>query len=130
MIVTLTRKKDDGIQTVGKLSTDGFSCCTLEKPWFNNASNISCIPKGTYQVKYTFSYKFLKYTYEIQNVLNRSGIRIHSGNFFFDILGCILLGDSYSFLNDDGEIDILNPKATINKFETLLNKQPFTLIIK
>lgn len=128
--VILTRGYDDGIQTLGNLSYKNFTCQTLEKPSKNNQKNISCIPKGTYLCKWTFSPKFLKYTYEVQKVPARSGIRIHSGNYFFDIEGCILLGDSYKDINKDGKTDVLNSKITIKKFEQFLNKKDFTLIIQ
>jgi hypothetical protein len=126
LTITLTRKSDDGVQTLGSLS-NGFK--TLERPWKNNQTNISCIPKGTYICKYTFSAKFLKYTYQVMNVLGRSGIRIHSGNYWWDIQGCILLGDSYSDMNKDGKLDVLNSRISIAKFEKLMGKQPFTLVI-
>lgn len=128
--VTITRGEDNGWQTVGKLEASNFKCYTLERPWILNKKNVSCIPKGTYQCRYSFSPKFLKYTYEVLNVLSRSAIRIHSGNYFFDIEGCILLGDSYKDINNDGKVDILNSRNTMGKFEELMEKKEFTLIIK
>lgn len=128
--VILTRTSGDEKQTLGYLVYKKFTCKTLERGWLNNQKNISCIPTGTYLCKYTWSPKFLKGTYEIQNVKNRSGIRIHSGNYFFDINGCILLGDSYKDINKDGEVDVLNSRATIKTFEDLLLKQQFNLIIQ
>lgn len=130
LIVTITRKSDNGVETLGDLETDGFKCKTLELSYQGNLPNISCIPKGIYQCKYTFSLKFMKYTYEVQAVPKRSGIRIHSGNYFFDIQGCILLGTGYANLNNDKETDIVNSRKTITEFENILKKQPFTLIIK
>ena len=86
-VVTLTRTEDDGVQTLGRLEYGSFVCNTLELAWKNNQRNISSIPKGTYDVKWTFSPKFMKYTYEIQGVPNRSGIRMHTGNYFTQIQG-------------------------------------------
>lgn len=128
-VVTITRNYDDGVQTLGILKMPGLTCNTLERPWKNNASNISCIPKGSYDVKWTFSTKFMRYTYEVQSVPNRSGIRFHKGNFFTDIAGCILLGNGYKDINKDGRLDIIGSTIIINIFETLLNKQDFKLII-
>jgi hypothetical protein len=128
--VIITRKVDDGVQTLGEIQVGNWVRKTLERPWQNNLPNISCIPKGTYQCRYSFSPKFLKYTYEILNVPKRSGIRIHSGNYFFQIQGCILLGTSYSDINKDGKVDVLNSKSTINALEALLGKKPFTLVIQ
>lgn len=128
--VTLTRNSDNGIETLGTINYENFRCLTLERPWKNNQKNISCLPKGTYECRYTFSPKFLKYTYELQNTSPRSGIRIHSANYFFDLQGCIALGDSYGDINKDGQRDILNSRATIKRFEQLLNYKPFTLVIQ
>lgn len=128
--VVINRITDDGIQTLGNLIYDNFRCKTLERPWKNNRFNISCIPKGTYKCKYTFSPKFLKYTYELQNTSPRSGIRIHSGNYFFDINGCILMGDAYSDINKDGKVDVINSRKTIAEFEQLIGKKDFILEIR
>lgn len=127
--VPLKRNWDNGTQTLGDLVTGTFACKTLERPWKNNAKNISCIPTGTYQCKYTYSLKFLKWTYEVLNVPNRSGIRIHSGNYFYDIEGCILLGTGYGDLNKDKFADIVESKITIKKFEDYMGRKPFTLQI-
>lgn len=128
--VTITRFSDDGKQTLGNLSVGSFTCKTLERPWLNNENDISCIPKGTYKCTYTLSLSHLGWTYAIQNVPQRSGIRIHAGNDYMDSEGCILLGTGYGDINGDTEADIINSKDTINNFVTLLGKKDFTLIIK
>jgi hypothetical protein len=127
--VTLTRTEYTGKQTLGFLQLGAFKCKTLERAWKNNERNISCIPKGEYVVKWTFSPKFMRYTYEIQNVPNRSGIRIHVANYWYQINGCIALGSGFSDINSDGELDVINSKNTITQLEQLLNKESFTLII-
>lgn len=131
-ILTLIRKTDNGIQTTGEIfTTDAvFRRKTLERPWKNNASNISCIPKGQYLVKWTRSIKFPLGSYQVMDVPKRFGIRIHKGNFFFDVEGCILLGSSYSDINHDGIVDIINSTQTIKEFETFMGRQDFTLIIQ
>lgn len=128
-VVTLKRAYSDDKQQLGDLYTDGFKCKTLELSWKNNATNISCIPKGKYKATYTWSWKFMKYTYEILNVPNRTGIRIHSGNYFFQIQGCILAGDSYGDLNQDRHADILNSTKTVQAFEQFMGKKDFILEI-
>lgn len=128
--VTLTRTIDDGVQTLGNLDTEGFNCKTLERPYLNNQKNISSIPPGEYKCKYTFSPRFLKYTYEVLNVPNRSGIRIHSANLVSQLNGCIAIGDSYKDINADGKVDVLNSRATISTFEKFMNYKEFMLVIK
>ena len=129
-VVTITRFSDDGVQTLGDLTYKNFKCKTLERPWKDNKPNISCIPKGTYRAKWTFSPKFLKYTYEILGVPKRSGIRFHAANFWFDLNGCITQGTGYANLNNDKEVDIINSKATVDTFNKIMNKRDFTLVIK
>lgn len=128
-LFTLRRTSDNGTETLGELSGNGFFCKTLERPYKNNASMISAIPKGLYDVLWTFSPQLLRYTFEVQKVPGRSGIRIHKGNYFFNVEGCILLGDSYGDLNKDGQLDILNSTVTIKKLEDFMQKQPFKLQI-
>lgn len=139
-VVTITRTKSNSKQVTGHLvATNGgavYTCKTLELPWKDNAKNISCIPTGTYKVNYTFSPKFLKYTYEIKNVPNRSGIRLHKGNYAFklkglpDIQGCILLGKDYNDINNDNVVDIINSTVTVKSFEDFMQRKPFKLYIK
>lgn len=129
LVVTLTRDTYGKDETLGSLNVGNFRCKTLERPWKNNQKNISCIPEGEYRCKWTFSPKFMRYTYEVQGVPNRSGIRIHKGNYFYDIQGCILLGDGYSDLNKDGTVDIINSTKIIKDFETLMGGQDFILKI-
>jgi len=102
---------------------------TLELPDLNNQKNISCIPKGKYNCIHTYSQQFKKFTYEVLNVPNRKGIRIHATNYYYELRGCIALGNGIYDINNDKEIDLLNSKKAIEEFETLLIKHPFILTI-
>ena len=57
-------------------------------PTLENADFI--IPDGTYPVERTWSPRFKKFLPEIQNVPERSGIRIHRGTLPEHSQGCIL----------------------------------------
>lgn len=134
-IVTLKRENDDGKETLGSFSCESFKCISLELPWKKNKNSISCIPIGNYVCKYTKSNRLstLKgedfFTYEVFNVKDRAGIRIHSCNYFSDLLGCIGLGVTKIDINKDGELDITGSRDTIKTFETFMNKEPFILQI-
>jgi hypothetical protein len=134
LLVEIKRDKSTSKQTLGILTAQNgkstFTCKTLELPWLENKSNISCIPIGTYDCRYSFSPKFNKYTFEILKVPKRSGIRFHVGNYYTQIQGCILLGDSVMDINNDGILDVLNSKKTIQSFETFMNNKSFRLTIK
>ena len=127
----LVRVSDDGHQTLGTLSVNfsDFVCKTLELPYKNNAKRVSCIPKGTYECKWSFSNHMEKFHYEVTMVPGRSGIRLHSANYAEQLLGCIALGESIKDLNGDKVGDLYHSGATMNVFEELMDRETFNLII-
>lgn len=127
--VILERISGDSKQTLGELRVGSLRLKTLELGWHDNLKNISCIPKGEYHCRYTFSPKFMKYTYEVMSVPNRTGIRIHSANYHYQIQGCIALGTRLADINNDTKLDVVNSKVAIKELETLLNKREFILKI-
>lgn len=137
--VTLKRFYDDAKQSLGTwtapLDREVFVCKTLELGWLDNQSNVSCIPKGTYVCKWTRSNRLSKeagksvFTYEVLNVPGRAGIRIHSANYFFQLLGCIALGDAHKDINLDGKLDVIHSGVTCAKFAKLMNYEDFYLSI-
>ena len=105
--------------TLGRLSLGDFQCFTLELPDLDNQQNISCIPAGTYKAKkYNSPSKGLCLL--LEDVPNRTYIEIHSGNFTRQIQGCILVGGSIKFIDNDSTPDVSNSKATLNKLLSLL----------
>lgn len=135
----LTREKSDDKQTLGVIATLNGSelwvAKTLELPWKGNANDISCIPTGIYLCRYTRSNRLSNaaghdvFTYEVLNVPGRAGIRMHSANYFSQLLGCIALGDTLKDINADVELDVLHSGATVAKFVEIMQKQDFTLFI-
>ena len=115
--------------TIGKLYIDGkYFCDTLEDTvrdtnksgkFDNGEEKIkgkTAIPYGTYEIKWTYSPRFKKYTPQLMNVPSFEGIRIHSGNSSTDTEGCLLLGENKKVGM------VLNSRATINKFYPLIKK--------
>lgn len=118
--------KHNDKQTLGELIivdgwVDRLICKTLERAWLDNAPNISCVPTGLYRCKLEYSDRFKKDLWELKGVPNRSECKFHSASFFFDLEGCISLGDSYSDINNDGFVDLLNSKKTMEKFHKELD---------
>lgn len=68
---------------------------TLERPWEDNAQDVSCIHAGRYRCRKVRSSRFGD-TYEICDVPNRTHVLFHKGNFVYDTKGCILVGEEYS----------------------------------
>ncbi len=129
--VIILRYAQDSKQTRGRGIVFGdsgevFAFVTLELPWKNNARNISCIPEGTYVLS-----KYQSATngdsFAVQDVPDRSQIRIHKGNFTSQIAGCILPGSSHADINGDGQLDVVLSAVTINKLYSVL---PQTTTIK
>ena len=71
------------------------------------------IPAGTYPLKRTYSYKFKKLLPLVDEVPDRSGIRIHKGTKPEHSTGCILT-DQYG----QSTLDIL-----LNRIETFYNNE-------
>ena len=103
--VTITRYSQDSDMTLGVCHVEdeqgySFMGYTLEPPWLDNRRNISCIPKGKYDLGWrtvgSYAEKYKKKGYpgalEIMNVPDRSAVLCHSGNWPKDSLGCVLLG--------------------------------------
>ena len=120
----LTRKELEQKQTLGdfEASENGtvvFSCKTLELPWLNNQRLISCIPTGTYSVVKRISEKYGTH-FQLLNVPDRSMILIHSGNYFSQTQGCILIGSGYQDINQDNVRDIIESKNTLLKLYAIM----------
>lgn len=105
-----------------------FEAITLELPYRKNEKNISCIPTGYYEVIKRVSEKYGE-CFQLQNVANRAGILIHTGNFYRDTKGCILLGSSVEFMNDYTKTHLLQSQQAMKKLNSL-KLQNFTLKIQ
>lgn len=114
MVVVLKRKYRKEC-TLGKLLvTDEKGLenqvATLELPWKENKTNVSCIPEGTYKVVKTYSPRFKKKLWLVKGVPGRSGIRFHPANFVRQLQGCIAPGLTHYDIDGDGIIDITNSR--------------------
>lgn len=118
-------------QTLGLLTVFNgrrivFECNTLEKPWLNNKTGVSCIPDGKYKVKKWHETdakaagKRVDYNHFELTVPNRVAILIHVGNRVDQIHGCLLVGDHYTDMNADELLDIGNSKQTLAKLFNIL----------
>lgn len=124
-VVILDRNYKKG-GTLGKLILpSGFTICSLERPWLNNKTNVSCIPEGIYHCKWierSASGKYKK-VWHVQNVPGRSGILFHVGNYIRHTLGCILPGMRHNNLSVGYSL------TGLNKMRKELSGKDFTLLI-
>ena len=96
---------------------------TLEKPWKENAKNLSCIPKGRYLC--TRRNPTQKFNYEhilINGVPNRDAILMHIGNYVTNSQGCTLIGTDFADINKDGLKDITESRNAFMKLMKIFPK--------
>lgn len=133
--VTLTRTDSDDQGTVGYWALPDLTLACLELPWRDNAPSVSCIPPGEYDVVWTRSTRFDQMMYEILNVPDRTGVRIHGGTFAGDKSlgfkshsdGCPLTGISHTRIN--GQRAVTEGLRARQLFDATLRKKPFRLRI-
>jgi hypothetical protein len=116
-MITLFRYRFTEQYTLGVLA--GFF--TLELPWRDNKSNISCIPYGVYPIsfiKQSANKKFYD-CYRVFDVLSRAGVLIHNGNLVEHTHGCILIGENIVMLK--GMPFLTNSKNSLRKFVSNLH---------
>lgn len=113
MKLDLVRFIDAPFGTYGELYLPEFSCLTCERPWLANVPKVSCIPPGVYKLKPTLFRGELE-TLEIADVPGRSLIKIHKGNVPADVLGCIVLGNSWGWIRDT--LAVLNSASTFERW--------------
>ena len=89
MVVVLSRTYFPN-GTNGKLESDGkFICYTIELPWKENETKVSCIPEGEYVIRKRYSRKY-NWQLEVVDVPSRKGILLHpANNAQSELKGCI-----------------------------------------
>jgi len=75
------------------------------------------IPDGIYSLKYTWSHRLQKNTWQVMDVPGFEGVRIHAGNKPIDTKGCLLLGRHAEI----GKSEIENSREAVRMFESWLN---------
>lgn len=124
--ITLERAYTDSA-TIGKMTMpSGTVFDTIELPWKDNKSSVSCIPEGLYRLNKRASGVVNrtskgKYTagWEVANVKGRTYIMIHIGNKPSDFEGCIGIGEGLGVVG--GEWAILRSSVSFDKFMTEMN---------
>lgn len=102
---------------------------TLEPPWRNNQTNVSCIPPTPPGVVYhavkMFSNHFQKTLFVLNDVPDRDVIEFHIGNRAIDTHGCVLLGMEF----DVNEVAIVNSKVAFDHFMSMMPPDGFTFTV-
>lgn len=109
--IEIQRKYNGADCVSGYLLINGkVACYVLERPWANNAPQISSIPKGEYSATIRDDGK-LGWRIELIGVPGRNNIQLHIGNTIADSTGCLLPGE-----------DIAGSLCTVSKSGAALEK--------
>lgn len=108
---TILRYYSDTYCTLGLWTIEGLVdpvWHTIEPPWLNNESNVSCIPAGTYIVDPFHNPKYGKTPdcWRLRDVPNRGGVDIHVLNRAEQSKGCIGPGLSAGYMKYEKNPDI------------------------
>jgi len=110
--------------TLGVIKLDSETFYSVERPWLDNAPNVSCIPEGTYQMGWRDSPRFGE-TWHVKDVPERTYILIHAANYPDEVHGCIALGQ-YLMAN---RIAVSNSRLAVDRFEELTKGTEWELIV-
>jgi hypothetical protein len=94
MRLKLARLVSNQKNTLSLLFVDSdFFAFVPEDEWHEfKVAGHTRIPCGIYDIEYTWSDKFTRFTYELKGVNGYTGIRIHSGVNANDTEGCVMPG--------------------------------------
>ena len=114
--------------TTGAVELGTFRCNSLELPWRGNQQNINCILEGKYRCTKITSPSQGE-CFSVNDVVGRSHVLGHIGNYTRDIRGCILFGRELKDFDSDGITDVTSSGITFKALMALLPNE-FMLEIK
>lgn len=130
MIITLKRVYLP-TETLGSMynSAGELICKTMELPWRDNKTSVSCIPEGVYDVfKQPPKEKRPYWYYRLPDAqTKRKGILIHRITYVKDLLGCIGVGSRFADFNKDGVPDI---EQSGKKLQWMIDNLPENWVLR
>jgi len=119
-IITLNRiiSTDEGI--LGVLHSNGKPISvTLERPWKDNMAWESCIPFGMYPLTRLDKSKAFNYPhYLLEDVPDRTFIKIHVANYPSELSGCIGVGSYFA----NGDISVCKSRNAMEHVMWFLDR--------
>lgn len=107
--------------------TDELICHTMELPWLDNKTFVSCIPAGDYVIEMVVSPTHGN-VYAVKDVVGRTHILFHIANKPSQLEGCIAPCVDFGVL--DGEWAGLNSEAAFTRLMNTLGGKKHTLKIR
>lgn len=102
---------------------------SIEPPWLDNRSSVSCYPEGTYIAKWMDRSSSGKYkrVWHIQDVPGRVGILCHNGNLVRHTKGCTLVGLTHGTLG--GLPAVLSSRSGMSAIRRELEERDFIIVV-
>ena len=104
-----------------------YTAYTVERPWLDNARNISCIPAGQYLIAPRRYHRGKYDAYEVLNVPDRTHILFHVGNTPDDLAGCIAPGERLGAIR--GKWAVTSSKRAFGAFMAAMDNRPGVLAV-
>ena len=101
-------------------SSQLFKCESLERGWVDNKNRISCLPELDTIIVKEYSDKFKTDLWELKNTGPRSECKVHWANFFWQLNGCIALGNNRKYIDGDLIMDVTSSRDTVKKFHKIM----------
>lgn len=124
----LVRLSDDGSKTLGVLEvyrrrnaeSPLARFFTVERPWKDNATRVSCIPTGVYRLERRRSERFGLHLHVRGTEPARSLILIHAGNDVKDVVGCVAIGTGTADIDGDGDLEVTTSAVAVKRLLELV----------
>ena len=109
-LVTVQRGVERPGGTPGYLRANDLELFTLERRWHQNRRRESCIPPGIYDLEWHGSEKYQVswalvgkgITHQKDPTADRDVILAHRANWAHQLLGCLAVGMTHTYLIDEG----------------------------
>lgn len=122
----------------GRVKQSEF-CYSIERPWRDNAPNVSRVPNGTYSVVPWVSPSrgpvwaliggtVSPYIEDVPDRAKRWGVLIHIANYPFNVEGCLGLGSSYAEESDKGGPAVWSSTKTIDLWRNLVHSESHIIL--
>lgn len=124
-LIKINRIKEGYKETLGTgtLFVDDvakFDFCVLERPNLHNERNVSSIPAGIYSASKIRRGSNNKKAILLAGTQPRTEILIHSGNYYDDSEGCLLIGSRFTDVDHNGIYDVIESNDTVNTLFDLI----------
>ena len=97
-----------------------FKSESLERGWVNNENRVSCLPECDIPIVLEMSDKFGQLLWEMKETWPREECKFHSANFWWELNGCVSLGNNRKHIDGDLIMDVTSSRETMKKFHAAL----------